>query len=91
MSQNKKTYTNTDIIKKLELMDTRLSTIETWKIAQDAGKAAVDEYRRQENSVKATQEQQSVFDSIKTLVPYIVAVLCALAAVLYFHANSGTK
>lgn len=81
--QHKKNYTNADIIKRLDGMDNRLSVIEVWKVGQEAGKAAVDEYRRQESN----NNRNSMFDSIKDVTPYAIALLVALAAVLYAHAG----
>ena len=85
MTQDKKSYTNADIIKRLDIMDSRLNTLEVWKVAQDAGKAAVDEYRRQETSDAKARNNQSITDTIKEITPYVIAVLAALAAVIYFH------
>lgn len=43
---NDKRPTNSDIYKKLEAMDNRIISLETWRIASDAGVAAVDNYKR---------------------------------------------
>lgn len=85
---NKKNYTNADIIKRLDDMGSRIEAIETWKIAQEAGKAAVDEYRRQENATNNNKNRNDAYASIKELMPYIIALLVAAAAVLYLHAGN---
>lgn len=68
-------------------MDSRLQAVETWKISQDAGKAAVDEYRRQESSDRTTKDRDSMVQTIKDLTPYIIAILVAGAALLYTHSG----
>jgi hypothetical protein len=84
----KKNYTNGDIIKRLDDMDNRLGAIEVWKIGQEAGRAAVDEYKRQESKDRSVQATTNVVDTVKTLTPYVIALLVAAAAVLYLHAGS---
>lgn len=70
----KKNPTLSDVYKKLDNMDTRLTNLETWKIADDAGKAAVTAYRQEET-------RKSWSQILKDLIPLIAAVtLLAYAA-----------
>lgn len=72
-------------------MDGRLGSLETWKISQEAGRAAVDEYKRQEESDKLQRSRNSAYNGVKDLLPYIIAVLGAAAALIYAHIASGVK
>lgn len=45
---NVKKPTNLDIYRKLQDMDTRIAALETWRIASDAGTAAVEKYKAAE-------------------------------------------
>jgi hypothetical protein len=91
MTQPKKNYTNADIWKKLDNMASDIEMLKTWKISQDAGKAAVDEYKRREVNEKNNQSKDGVYDSIKDLIPYIIAVLAAFAAYIYVHTSGVGK
>lgn len=86
-AQGKRNYTNADIIKRLEGMDNRLQLMETWKISQEAGRAAVDEYKRQEVNNKNNQDRDSMYSSIKDLMPYVILVLGSIAALIYAYAS----
>lgn len=68
-------------------MDTRLTAMETWKIAQDAGKAAVDEYRRQETTDKNNQGKENAYSLLKDAGPYILIILAGIGVVLYAYAS----
>lgn len=87
MATQKKNYTNGDIIKRLDAMDARLGAVEIWKISQDAGKAAVDEYRRQESSNKAEQGRDSLYAIMRDAGPWILIILAGLAAIIYAYAQ----
>lgn len=88
----KKTYTNTDIIKRLDAMDTwrnsmdgRMTALEVYKISQDSGRAAVDDYINRQAVNKNRKDRDSAYSSIKDLAPYVVALLVAIAAYIYTH------
>lgn len=68
-------------------MDSRLSAVETWKIAQDAGKAAVDEYRRRESSNKREQGQDSVYNILRDASPWVLIILTGIAVIVYAYAS----
>lgn len=91
MTAQKKNYTNTDIIKKLDGMASDIEMLKTWKISQDAGKAAVDEYRRQEADARNSKSKSALYNSIKDLTPYIIAALSAIVAFLYVHTSGVNK
>lgn len=94
MTAQKKQYSNNDLMKELsatraEVKDVsgRLAALETWKISQDAGKAAVDEYRRQESSDKQAQGKENAYSLLKDAGPYILIILAGVAVVLYTYAS----
>lgn len=87
MTAPKKQYTNNDLMKRLDGMDSRLIGLETWKIAQDAGKAAVDEYRRQESTDKQAQGKENAYSLLKDAGPYILIILAGIGVVLYAYAS----
>lgn len=62
-----------------------------WKRGLDIAKQAVDEYKRQEQSEKMQKARSSAYNGIKDLMPYVVAVLVAVAAYIYVHATGGSK
>ena len=68
-------------------MDTRISALEVYKIAQDAGREAVDEYKRQEQSDKERNSKDSLMSGAKDIIPYVVALLIAAAAYIYVKAS----
>lgn len=72
-------------------MDTRLTALESWKIAQDAGRAAVDEYKRQESNTRQTNSRTGFYDSIKDLMPYIILILGGIAVIIYAYAARAPK
>lgn len=51
-------------------MDARVVSLENWKIAEDAAKSAVQQYRRDEMSVNKDRRWAQLF---KDLLPLIVA------------------
>lgn len=87
MAAQKKNYTNADIIKRLDDMGGQLEVLWNDKLVRDAGRAAVDEYKRQEASERADKSRDGFFDSIKDLMPYIILVLGGLAALIYAYAS----
>lgn len=86
MATPNKRPTNTDIMNKLNSMDstledhaTRIKGLENWKIAVDAAKEALKEYRLREGSRSNDSEQESI--SNKALIA-VITVIGVLAAVI---------
>jgi len=73
MTPPKRNPTNADIMQKLESMDRRIKSLEDWKIAVEAAKQALKEF-------KANQPEQSI--STKALVAVIAALTTLGAAVV---------
>lgn len=74
----KRNPTNSDIYAKLEKMDSRIGALESWRIAEDAAKAAIQQYRRDELS---TTKDRRWGQLVKDLLPLIVAVTVLAYAV----------
>lgn len=90
----KKTYTNADIIKRFDAQDKRLDDMSSeivilkdWKMTQDIGKAAVDEYRRQEAKDRDEKNKSTIYNSVKDLLPYITLLLAGVTAIIYAYAS----
>lgn len=66
-------------------MSDRIGVLETWKISQDAGKAAVDEYKRQEITERATNARNSVYIGKADLLKYGSLLLAALTTAVYAY------
>lgn len=85
MTPTPKKPTNSDIYRKLDSMDLRLTSLESWKIAEDAAKKAVTDYqtredaRRRDNSL--TKESLAKREVLKQ-VGYILGLL-GLALYVY--------
>lgn len=62
-----------------------------WKRGLDIAKQAVDEYKRQEQTDKIQHSKNAAYNGVKDLMPYVVAVLVAVAAYLYVVASKGGK
>lgn len=68
-------------------MNTRVSALESWKIAEDAARKAVSEYRKQEESERMTkltstekQEWLKVAKQIGVVLGIVIVILYAYAA-----------
>lgn len=70
-------------------MNTRIEALEVYKLSQEAGRAAVDEYKRQEANDRKDNAQSDIVGNVKSLMPYIIAFLVAAAAFLYIKSASG--
>lgn len=62
-----------------------------WKRGLDIAKQAVEEYKRQEQADKMQNSKSAAYNGVKDLMPYVVAVLVAVAAYLYVIASKGGK
>lgn len=81
----KKDYTNADLWKKMDGMESRVRVIEDWKSGIEIGKAAVSEYILQQATDKTNSDRDSMFKSIKDITPYVILVLAAVAAFIASH------
>lgn len=84
MAATPKNPTNGDLYRKLDSMDTRIATLEQWKIAEDAAKAAVSNYRRQELQSKRDKSKMEVFQA---LLPFIIALTALVYGIITYMAR----
>lgn len=83
MAAQQKKYTTTDIYKKMDSFNDRLTVVENWKNNIEVGKAAVDEWKRQE----ATDSKNSILTGLKDLMPYIALIIAGVAAIIFAYAS----
>lgn len=62
-----------------------------WKRDTEKAKTIIEEYKRQEQQDKMQAARNSAYNGVKDLMPYLVAVLVAVAAYIYVHASGGGK
>lgn len=72
-------------------MSGRISVLETWKISQDAGKAAVDEYKRQEVVEKSNNARNSVYIGKADLFKYGSLLAAALTTAIYAYLSRARQ
>lgn len=88
----KKNPTNLDILKELQVMGQRISALEQWKIADDAAKAAVREYRREEERGIRDGLQNRQAKTWTEVGKQLAVVLGIIATILYaIAATRGIK
>ncbi len=75
--------TNSDIYRKLDNMDVRLTSLESWKIAEDAAKKAVGEYKLGEVDMSRRK--------LYTDIGKFVAVLALLAWIIIQYLSTVKK
>lgn len=68
-----------------------INVLKEWKRSTEVAKEAVAEYKRQEQQDKMQNSKASAYNGFKDMVPYIIAVLAAVAALIYVHAAGGGK
>ena len=68
-----------------------IDVLKEWKRSSEVAKEAVAEYKRQEQQDKMQQTKTAAYNGVKDLMPYIVMVLTAVAALIYVHASAGGK
>jgi len=68
-----------------------INVLKEWKRSTEVAKEAVAEYKRQEQQDKMQNSKASAYNGLKDMVPYIIAVLAAIAALIYVHAAGGGK
>jgi uncharacterized membrane protein len=91
MTTQKKNYTNADIIKRLDNMATDIDMLKVWKLSQEAGRAAVDEYKRQEVQDKDDKNKSDIYDKLRDAYPYIMMILAAILVLLYAHSQGANN
>lgn len=66
--------TNADIYRKLDSMDVRISNLESWKIAEDAAKKAIQDYKVGEDTTKRRRLVNNIgsFMIALTLLVYLI-------------------
>lgn len=70
---------------------TDIKNLTDWKRSTEVAKEAVDEYKRQEQQEKLQRTRNSAYNGLKDIAPYIIAVLAAIAALIYARLSSGGK
>lgn len=68
-----------------------INVLKEWKRSTEVAKEAVAEYKRQEQQDRMQNSKASAYNGFKDMVPYIIAVLAAVAALIYVHAAGGGK
>lgn len=68
-----------------------INVLKEWKRSTEVAKEAVAEYKRQEQQDKMQSSKTSAYNGVKDLMPYVVAVLVAVAAYIYVIASRGGK
>jgi ubiquitin len=68
-----------------------INILKEWKRSTEVAKEAVAEYKRQEQQDRMQNSKASAYNGFKDIVPYIIAVLAAVAALIYVHAAGGGK
>lgn len=66
-----------------------IKNLTDWKRSTEVAKEAVDEYKRQEQQDKLQHSRNSAYNGVKDLMPYIIGVLAAIAALIYAKLSSG--
>lgn len=84
----RKNPTNTDILRKLEGMDTRITALESWKIAEDAAKKAIADYRKSEKAQEAEKTMLTESELRVKILKQIGIVLGILTTIAYAYAAS---
>jgi hypothetical protein len=68
-----------------------INVLKEWKRSTEVAKEAVAEYKRQEQQDRMQNSKTSAYNGVKDLMPYVIAVLAAVAALIYVHAAGGGK
>lgn len=71
--------TNSVLLTEIKGMNTRISALETWKIAEDAAKAAVSAYKQDETK---DQLQKGWIEVLSKLSPFLIAATLLIYALL---------
>jgi hypothetical protein len=77
--------TNADIFRKLDSMDVRVSKLETWKVAEDAARSAVKEYRDSETKARMDKAKYRESRAWIEVLKQASIVLAILGAILYAY------
>ena len=72
--------TNYELLQEFQTMNSRVSSLENWRIASDAYKTALVEVRK-EDKAKSDQEKKSeIFKQVTIILGLIIAILTTVAA-----------
>jgi hypothetical protein len=66
-----------------------VSMLKDWKRSTEVAKEAVAEYKRQELQDKSQRSRDTAYNSIKDVMPYVIALLVAIAAYIYVHTSGS--
>lgn len=83
-----KNPTNADILAELKDMNYRIINLETWKIAEDAARKAIRDYKTSEyNAHKDTETKEwvKVAKQVGIVLGIVIAILYAYAATKGLH------
>lgn len=73
--QQKKNPTNADIYRKLDDVSNRVGVLEEWKRGLDIAKQAVDEYKKDEQSRRESNQRREVLKQVGIILALVAAVL----------------
>lgn len=72
--------TNKEILKEIRDMNTRIIALETWKVSEDAFKAAMVLVRQEEKEAKYDSKRNEIFKQTSIILGLIATILAAYAA-----------
>lgn len=72
--------TNSDILKELRDMSVRISSLETWRLAQDAYKEALAQVKKDEKLAKDESRRSDIYKQVMIILGLLVAILTAMAS-----------
>lgn len=72
--------TNSDILKELRDMSGRISSLETWRTAQDAYKEALAQVKRDEKLAKDESRKSDIYKQVMIILGLLVAILTTAAS-----------
>jgi hypothetical protein len=84
----KKNPTNSDIYKKLDHMDIRINALESWKIAEDAARKAVSDYRSNESARERDKNLNSESYAKREVLKQTGYILGLLSLALYVYLST---
>lgn len=80
--------TNSDIIAKIDTMNTRVTSLEDWRRGEEIARKAVDEYKRKEQEDRIAKAQLSRDKEWTEVGKKALVVLGVVLLILYAYANS---
>lgn len=73
--------TNADILKEVRSMNNRIAALEQWKQGTEIARAAVEEYKKEEQSIRDSRQRREIMKQVGV-------VLSLMAAILYVYLES---